>query len=187
MSRVDELEMKARVDEILNRCPRSAWRREWSVTDAWRSSTATAWPTSRRARHGGHRFPDRLHHQDVHRDRRDAAAGAWADRPGTCRPTTIFALTRLIPANASFPPATVRHLLTHTSGIPEVIHPARSLRYLFGERQARATTTCPRGVLPLRSAPGGRTGHPVHLRLRILGRRAAPSRSRQPKTRIMIR
>jgi hypothetical protein len=40
MARVDELEMKARVDEILNRCPRSAWRREWSTTDAGNSSTA---------------------------------------------------------------------------------------------------------------------------------------------------
>ena len=29
---------------------------------------------------------------------------------------------RLIPAKASFGPATVRHLLTHTAGIPEVVH-----------------------------------------------------------------
>ena len=40
---------------------------------------------------------------------------------------------RLIPARAGFRPATVRHLLTHTSGIPEVIRPSRSLRYVFGE------------------------------------------------------
>ena len=40
---------------------------------------------------------------------------------------------RLIPARASFRPATVRHLLTHTSGIPELIRPSRSLRYVFGE------------------------------------------------------
>ena len=40
---------------------------------------------------------------------------------------------RLVPAKASFAPASVRHLLTHTSGIPEMIRPARSLRYVFGE------------------------------------------------------
>ena len=29
---------------------------------------------------------------------------------------------QLVPAKAGFPPATVRHLLTHTAGIPEVVH-----------------------------------------------------------------
>ena len=29
---------------------------------------------------------------------------------------------KLVPAKAGFPPATVRHLLTHTAGIPEVVH-----------------------------------------------------------------
>jgi CubicO group peptidase (beta-lactamase class C family) len=40
---------------------------------------------------------------------------------------------RLVPANAGFRPATLRHLLTHTSGLPEVVHAPRSLRYVFGE------------------------------------------------------
>ena len=40
---------------------------------------------------------------------------------------------RLVPAKASFRPATVRQLLTHTAGIGEVLHPAGLLRPLFGE------------------------------------------------------
>jgi len=40
---------------------------------------------------------------------------------------------RLIPARASFRPATVRHLLTHTAGIREVLHPSGVVRPLFGE------------------------------------------------------
>jgi CubicO group peptidase (beta-lactamase class C family) len=35
---------------------------------------------------------------------------------------------RLVPANAHWRPATVRHLLTHTAGVPEWVHPARMLR-----------------------------------------------------------
>jgi CubicO group peptidase (beta-lactamase class C family) len=40
---------------------------------------------------------------------------------------------RLIPTKAGFRPATVRHLLTHTSGIAEVVHPFGLLRPDFGE------------------------------------------------------
>ncbi len=40
---------------------------------------------------------------------------------------------RLIPAKAGFRPATVRHLLTHTAGIAEVVHPWDALRSDFGE------------------------------------------------------
>jgi CubicO group peptidase (beta-lactamase class C family) len=40
---------------------------------------------------------------------------------------------KLVSAKASFQPATVRHLLTHTSGIPEMVHPSRALMYVFGE------------------------------------------------------
>jgi CubicO group peptidase (beta-lactamase class C family) len=39
----------------------------------------------------------------------------------------------LIPAKTSFRPATVRHLLTHTAGIAEQVHPAGVLRPDFGE------------------------------------------------------
>jgi CubicO group peptidase (beta-lactamase class C family) len=41
---------------------------------------------------------------------------------------------RLIPAKASFQPATLRHLLTHTAGIGEVVHPTGLLNWPeFGE------------------------------------------------------
>jgi CubicO group peptidase (beta-lactamase class C family) len=40
---------------------------------------------------------------------------------------------QLVPARRRWPPATVRHLLTHTSGLPEMVHPSRALRYAFGE------------------------------------------------------
>ncbi len=39
----------------------------------------------------------------------------------------------LVPAKASFRPATVRHLLTHTAGIAEMVHPSGLIRPDFGE------------------------------------------------------
>src|SRR5918995_3766532 len=40
---------------------------------------------------------------------------------------------RLLPARPGFRPATLRHLLTHTAGVPEVAHPLLLGRPLFGE------------------------------------------------------
>lgn len=40
---------------------------------------------------------------------------------------------QLVPGRRHRRPATVRHLLTHTSGLPEMVHVARALRYVFGE------------------------------------------------------
>jgi CubicO group peptidase (beta-lactamase class C family) len=40
---------------------------------------------------------------------------------------------KLIPAKTTHRPATMRHLLTHTSGIPEVVYPSRLLGPVFGE------------------------------------------------------
>lgn len=40
---------------------------------------------------------------------------------------------QLVPAKANWKPATVRHLLTHTSGLPEMVHPTRALMYMYGE------------------------------------------------------
>jgi CubicO group peptidase (beta-lactamase class C family) len=40
---------------------------------------------------------------------------------------------QLIPAKTDHRPATVRHLLTHTAGIPEVAHPSDALKPEFGE------------------------------------------------------
>ena len=55
---------------------------------------------------------------------------------------------RLIPAKASFRPATVRHLLTHTAGIPEVV---------------RASPTCSIRLRPFggRSRPQRQVGEPL--------------------------
>ena len=84
---------------------------------------------------------------------------------------------RLIPAKAGFRPATVRHLLTHTAGVPEVAAP---LRRCSGRTSARASrlgraAAVARRVLPRRSPPGGRAGHQVHLhRPRV--RHARPDR-----------
>jgi CubicO group peptidase (beta-lactamase class C family) len=44
---------------------------------------------------------------------------------------------RLIPAKASFRPATVRHLLTHTAGIPEVVHAAELFHPSWGPAGSR--------------------------------------------------
>jgi CubicO group peptidase (beta-lactamase class C family) len=38
---------------------------------------------------------------------------------------------RLVSAKASFAPATVRHLLTHSAGIPQMVLPTRALRTIF--------------------------------------------------------
>jgi CubicO group peptidase (beta-lactamase class C family) len=40
---------------------------------------------------------------------------------------------RLIPAKTTHRPATLRHLLTHTAGLPEVVYPSRMLQPVFGE------------------------------------------------------
>ena len=44
---------------------------------------------------------------------------------------------RLVPARASFRPATIRHLLTHTAGIPEVVHVTDLLHPGWGPFGAR--------------------------------------------------
>ena len=40
---------------------------------------------------------------------------------------------QLVPAKADWRPATVRHLLTHTAGLPEMVHLSRALMYVYGE------------------------------------------------------
>lgn len=68
---------------------------------------------------------------------------------------------RLIPAKASFRPATVRHLLTHTAGIAEVVHPLGALMPDFGE-SVKVGQPLPslaeyyRGGLRLEAEPGTR-------------------------------
>ena len=59
---------------------------------------------------------------------------------------------RLIPAKASWRPATVRHLLTHTAGVPEWLHPSRMVcsALVRGELRAGRAPADAGGVLPRR-------------------------------------
>ena len=66
---------------------------------------------------------------------------------------------QLVPARAGWRPATVRHLLTHTAGLPEMVHPSRALMYMFGEsfklgELVPTLTEYYRGGLRLVSEPG---------------------------------
>ena len=74
---------------------------------------------------------------------------------------------RLVPAKASFRPATVRHLLTHTAGISEVLHPSDLLRPLFGETVKPGRPVPPlseyyRGGLRIGAEPGSRFVYTDH-------------------------
>jgi CubicO group peptidase (beta-lactamase class C family) len=74
---------------------------------------------------------------------------------------------RLIPANPGWRPATVRHLLTHTAGIREVLHPSGVVRPLFGET-VKAGQPVPslaeyyRRGLGISAEPGTRFRHTDH-------------------------
>lgn len=66
---------------------------------------------------------------------------------------------QLVPANPGWPPATVRHLLTHTSGLPEMVHVSRAARYIFGEsfelgQPVPSLAEYYRGGIPLVNEPG---------------------------------
>ncbi len=68
---------------------------------------------------------------------------------------------QLIPAKTTHRPATVRNLLTHTSGIPEVAYPSRILGPVFGEmvkpgRPVPSLADHYRGGIRLAAEPGTR-------------------------------
>ena len=68
---------------------------------------------------------------------------------------------RLVPAKDGWRPATVRHLLTHTAGLPETIHPWDALRPDWGEsvpvgRQLPSLAQFYGGRLRVRAQPGTR-------------------------------
>ena len=68
---------------------------------------------------------------------------------------------RLIPARPGDRPATLRHLLTHTAGLPEVVRTSDVFRPLFGEtvRVGQPVPTLARyygGALRLAAEPGTR-------------------------------
>jgi CubicO group peptidase (beta-lactamase class C family) len=68
---------------------------------------------------------------------------------------------KLVPAKAGFRPATLRHLLTHTAGIREVMHPSDLLKPLFGEtvkagRPVPSPAEFYKNGLPIDTEPGTR-------------------------------
>ncbi len=75
---------------------------------------------------------------------------------------------RLVPARPGFRPATVRHLLTHTAGIREVLHPSGLLRLRdLGEtvplgRPVPSLAEYYRGGLRIYAEPGTRFGYTDH-------------------------
>src|SRR5438067_10850310 len=75
---------------------------------------------------------------------------------------------RLAPARAGFRPATIRHLLTHTAGIREVLHPSGLLRMRdLGEtvprgRRVPSLAEYYGGVLRLDADPGSRFMYTNH-------------------------
>jgi CubicO group peptidase (beta-lactamase class C family) len=68
---------------------------------------------------------------------------------------------RLMPAKATHRPASLRHLLTHTAGLPEVVYPSRMLQPVFGEmvklgKPVPSLAEYYRGRLRLAAEPGTR-------------------------------
>jgi CubicO group peptidase (beta-lactamase class C family) len=124
MAEVDQLEMKARVGEILNR-----WPAVGLAVGVVRNGSLDLFY--------GHGVADIASNTPVTEDTvfriasitktftAIAVMQLWEqglvdiDAPAN----QYLRAYRLIPAKASFRPATVRHLLTHTAGIAEVVHP----------------------------------------------------------------
>ncbi|MGY1938436.1 serine hydrolase domain-containing protein [Nocardia gipuzkoensis] len=74
---------------------------------------------------------------------------------------------RLVPADSRFGPVTIRHLLTHTSGIGETAHPRRVLDPDFGESVAPGEPVPPlsryyRRGLRVHAEPGSRWTYTNH-------------------------
>ena len=166
MLEVDELEMAARVDEILNRHPavglavgvvrdgRLEFFHGHGLADIASNTPITEDTVFRIA----------LHHQDLHGDRRDAAVGAGAvdlDAPAN----DYLRAYRLIPAQARLPAGDgAASADPHRRAPRDASTPRGVLRPVLGESvTVGRPVPYARRVLPRRSAPGRRAGHQVHL------------------------
>lgn len=74
---------------------------------------------------------------------------------------------RLVPARTAHRPATVRHLLTHTAGLPELVYPSRVFKPVLGEtvpygRPVPTLAEFYRGRLHLVAEPGTRHTYSNH-------------------------
>jgi CubicO group peptidase (beta-lactamase class C family) len=74
---------------------------------------------------------------------------------------------RLIPAKAGHRPATLRQLLTHTAGLPQMVHPWRAYKPILGEtvpfgQQLPSLAEFYRGGLHLVAEPGTRCTYSNH-------------------------
>ena len=74
---------------------------------------------------------------------------------------------QLVAKNAAWQAATVRHLLTHTGGIPETVHPSRLLGYGYGESfsldaAVPSLSEYYRGGIRLEAEPGTRFTYTDH-------------------------
>jgi len=135
MTEVDELEMKARVDEILNRRPAVGLAvgvvREGSLEFFYGNGVADIPSNTPITEDTVFRIGSITKTFTA-----IAVMQLWEqglidlDAPAN----DYLRAYKLIPAKASFRPATVRHLLTHTGGVPEWVRPSRMVRSgWFGE------------------------------------------------------
>ena len=165
MSDIDGLEMKTRVDEILHRHPALGF-----ALGVVRNGSLEFFHT--------HGFADLASNRPVAEDTVFRVASItktftaiavmqlWEqglidiDAPAN----DYLRAYQLIPANTSWRPATVRHLLTHTAGIPEQVPRSGIFRTDFGESVKRDGRPLPRRLLPRWAGPQRGAGHHVPVR-----------------------
>jgi CubicO group peptidase (beta-lactamase class C family) len=164
---VDEFEMKARVNEVLNR-----WPAVGLALGVVRNGSLEFFH--------GHGFADIGSNTPISEDTvfrigsitktftAIAVMQLWEqglidlDAPAN----DYLRAYRLVSAKASFRPATVRHLLTHTAGIREVLHPSLGF-WLLDEfvkegRPVPSLVEYYRGVLSIQTEPGTRFRYTDH-------------------------
>ena len=160
LSRADDLEMKAKVEEILNRHPAVGL----AVGVVWEGSLAFFY---------GHGVADIASGTPITEDTvfrigsitktftAIAVMQLWErglldlDAPAN----DYLRAYKLVPAKATHRPATVRHLLTYTAGLPQAVYLSRAFRPTLGEmvgfgQRVPALAEFYRGELHLVAEPG---------------------------------